>query len=102
MTKKAPLVEVACPCCHATLKIDAQLSAVISHQPPPKPPSSVDLDDTARMLREQEASREEKFRRSVESEKNKQDLFDRLFEENLKKAKEAPPGEKPIRDFDLD
>lgn len=102
MSKKAPLVEVTCPCCHATLKIDAQLAAVISHEPPPKAPSGVDLDDTARMLREQEANREDKFRKSVEAEKNKEDLFDRLFEENLKKAKEAPVGQKPIRDFDLD
>ncbi len=102
MTKKAPLVEVKCPCCQAALKIDAQLSAVISHEPPPKAPPGVDLDDTARMLREQEALREDKFRKSVEAEKNKEDLFDRLFEENLKKAKEAPAGQKPLRDFDLD
>lgn len=102
MAKKSPLVEVACPCCHSTLKIDPQLSAVISHEPPPKGAPGVDLDDTVRMLREQEDRREDKFRKSVEAEKNKEDLFERLFEENLKKAKEAPPGEKPIRDFDLD
>lgn len=102
MGKKSPLVEIACPCCHALLKIDPQLSAVIAHEPPPKAASDVDLDDTARMLREQETRREDKFRKSVEAEKNKEDLFDRLFEENLKKAKEAPAGEKPIRDFDLD
>jgi len=102
MAKKQPLVEVKCPCCHATLKIDAQLSAVISHEAPPRAAPDVDLGDTANILRQQEAVREDKFRKSVEAEKNKEDLFDRLFEENLKKAKEAPAGEKPIRDFDLD
>jgi hypothetical protein len=102
MAKRVPAVEVTCPCCQARLKVDTELAAVIAHEPPPKAPSSVDLDDTARMLREQETQREEKFRQSVEAEKKKEDLFDRLFEENLKKAKEAPPGQKPIRDFDLD
>ncbi len=95
-------MEVVCPCCKASLKIDPQLAAVISHEPPPKAAPGVDLDDTAKMLREQEEKREDKFRKSVEAEKNKEDLFDRLFEENLKKAKEAPAGQKPIRDFDLD
>ena len=102
MSKKSPLVEVTCPCCHAALKIDPQLAAVISHEPPPKAAPDVDLDDTAGILRQQEALREDKFRKSVEAEKNKEDLFERLFEENLKKAKEAPAGQKPIRDFDLD
>ncbi len=102
MAKKAPLVEVTCPCCKAALKIDPQLAAVISHEPPPKAAPDVNLDDTAGILRQQEATREDKFRKSIEAEKNKEDLFDRLFEENLKKAKEAPAGQKPLRDFDLD
>jgi hypothetical protein len=37
----------------------------------------------------------------VEYEKKKADVFDRLFEEGLKKAKDKPL-EKPIRDLDLD
>ena len=101
-SKPANPIEVACPCCHAKLKVDPQLAVVLSHEAPPKAAPDVDLDDTARMLREQELKREEKFRLSVEAEKKKEDVFERLFQENLKKAKEAPAGEKPIRDFDLD
>jgi len=101
-TKSSQTIEVACPCCHAKLKVDPQLAVVLSHEAPPKAAPDVDLDDTARMLREQELKREEKFRLSVEAEKKKEDVFERLFQENLKKAKEAPAGEKPIRDFDLD
>jgi len=101
-TKSSKTIEVACPCCHSKLKVDPQLAVVLSHEAPPKAAPDVDLDDTARMLREQELKREEKFRLSVEAEKKKEDVFERLFQENLKKAKEAPAGEKPIRDFDLD
>lgn len=102
MAKKPAAIAIVCPCCHATLKVDPELAVVLSHEAPPRAAPDVDLDDTARMLREQELKREEKFRLSVEAEKKKEDVFERLFQENLKKAKEAPAGEKPIRDFDLD
>ena len=98
---KPDTFEVDCPCCHAKLTIDRELGAVLSHVPPPKPPSSVDLDDTARLLREQAEAVEAKFRASVESERTKEDVLARKFAEGLKKAKDAPV-EKPLRDFDLD
>jgi hypothetical protein len=99
--KSAPSIQVTCPCCQAKLTLDPDLAVVLSHEAPPKAAPDVDLDDTARMLREQEQKREEKFKQSVEYEKKKADVFDRLFEEGLKKAKDKPL-EKPIRDLDLD
>ncbi|HLW83125.1 MAG TPA: hypothetical protein VKS20_13890 [Candidatus Acidoferrales bacterium] len=99
--KSTPPLEVACPCCQAKLTIDRELGVVLSHVPPPKGAPSVDLDDTARLLREQAARVEEKFRLSVEAERVKDDVLERKFAEGLKKAKDKPV-EKPIRDFDLD
>lgn len=93
--------EVSCPCCSAKLTIDRELGVVLSHVPPPKPPSSVDLDDTARLLRAHDEAVEAKFRASVEAEKSKEDVLARKFAEGLKKAKDGPV-EKPLRDFDLD
>jgi len=81
--------------------VDPQLAVVLSHIPPPKPPPSVDLDDTARLLREQAERVEAKFRESVEAEKNKEEVLARKFAESLKKAKDQPV-EKPLRDLDLD
>ena len=92
--------ETDCPCCRAKLTIDRGLGVVLSHVAPMRPPT-VDLDDTARLLREQAASVEAKFRASVEAEKSKEDVLARKFAEGLKKAKDGPI-EKPIRDFDLD
>ena len=93
-------LRLECPCCHATLNVDAALGVVLSHEAPVKPPS-VDFDDTARLLREQAERVEEKFRLSVEAEKMKEDVLARKFAEGLKKAKDQPV-EKPLRDFDLD
>lgn len=93
--------ELDCPCCRAKMTVDRALGAVLSHVPPPKPPSSVDLDDTARLLREQAEAVEAKFRASVEAEKSKEDVLARKFAEGLKKANDAPV-ERPFRHFDLD
>jgi|ERR1700730_577427 hypothetical protein len=98
---RAGAFEVDCPCCRAKLTVDRGLGVVLSHVPPPKGPPSVDLDDTARHLREQAEAVEAKFRASVEAEKTKEDVLARKFAEGLKKAKDAPI-EKPLRDFDLD
>jgi hypothetical protein len=92
--------EVPCPCCGATLVIDGVLGVVLSHVAPIRPPS-VDLDDTAQLLRNQADAVEAKFRASVEAERTKEDVLARKFAEGLKKAKDAPV-EKPLRDFDLD
>ena len=99
--KPVETFDLDCPCCRAKLTVDRQLGAVLSHVPPPKAPPSVDLDDTARLLRQQAEAVEAKFRASVEAEKSKEDVLARKFAEGLKKAKDAPV-EKPVRDFDFD
>jgi hypothetical protein len=99
--KPADSFDVDCPCCRAKLTLDRDLGAVLSHVPPPKAPPSVDLDDTASLLRAQSDAVEAKFRASIEAEKTKEDVLARKFAEGLKKAKDGPI-EKPLRDFDLD
>jgi hypothetical protein len=98
--RSADTFEVACPCCQSKLVIDRTLGVVLSHTTPVRPPS-IDLDNTARHLREHDDAVERKFRASVEAEKSKEDVLARKFAEGLKKAKDGPI-EKPIRDFDLD
>jgi hypothetical protein len=98
--KPSDVFEVECPYCHGKLIIDRQLGVVLSHVASVRPPS-IDLDDTARLLRDQADAVEAKFRASVEAERNKEDVLSRKFAEGLKKAKDTPI-EKPLRDFDLD
>jgi hypothetical protein len=101
MTKKASdTFEIDCPCCHAKMVVDRHLGVVLGHVAPVRA-SSVDFDDTARLLREQAEAVEAKFRASVEAERTKEDVLARKFAEGLKKAKDGPV-EKPMRDFDLD
>jgi hypothetical protein len=94
--------DVACPCCHARLRVDADLRAVISHQSPPKQPQISDLAEAAQALRDKESHREEQFQNSVQAERKRVRLLERKFEEAFRKAKDEPSGPPPPRDIDLD
>jgi hypothetical protein len=95
--------EVECPCCKATLVIDAKLGAILSHEPPPQSRAHLELDlgAAARHLQDQAAQRDDVFRRLGESQKSHADVLARKFEEQFNKVKDQPI-EKPQRDIDLD
>lgn len=92
--------EIACPCCSATLVVDANLHRVIRHSEPPSA-DRPELDDAQRILSEQAARREALFQKSVSDERNRGDALAKRFEEALRQAREEPIT-KPTRDFDLD
>jgi hypothetical protein len=102
VAKRNNAFEVTCPDCGAVLKIDSETRAILSHTPAPRKRTFEDFETAARAMREQDERKESIFRQSVEAEKNKQQLFDKKFEEALRKAKETPSEGKPLRDFDLD
>ena len=94
-------VEVVCPCCGATLTVDAELGKVLFHQPPPKEEKGPDLDFAAQLLKKEADRREALFRQSADEEKMKSELLDRKFKEAFEKTKDQPTT-RPVRDFDLD
>jgi hypothetical protein len=94
--------EVGCPCCGASLKVDADTKAVISHVAPVKPKTFSDFEAAAKAMREQEGRKESLFRQAVDAEKNKASLLEKKFQDAVKKAKESPDEKPKIRDFDLD
>lgn len=95
-------LEVACPDCGATLKIDLKTRTVIGHTPAPRKRTFEDFETAARAMREQDQRKESLFRQSVDAEKNRNDVLEKKFAEALKRAKETPDAGKPLRDFDLD
>jgi hypothetical protein len=94
--------EVMCPDCGGMLKIDPVTRSVISHTSAPRKKTFEDLGAAARALREQDARRDSLFAQSVQAEKNKDDLMAKKFAEAVKKAKESPVMDRPLRDFDLE
>ena len=100
MAKLKSELEVACPCCHASLMIDTNLGRVVSHREPERG-DKPELTEAARILAAEAARREALFEQSVEAEKGRGDALDRRFEEALRRAK-GEPVTRPTRDFDLD
>ncbi len=100
--KSSNAFDVTCPDCGAILKIDPETRAILAHTPAPRKRTFEDFETAARAMHERDERKENIFRQSVEAEKNKQQLFDKKFEEALRKAKETPDEGKPLREFDLD
>jgi hypothetical protein len=99
---KSDLVEVKCPCCDATLHIDAQLKSVIRHEEAKKRPVIEDMAEAVQKLKGEEARRAEAFDKSFEQHRNSQQVLARKFDELLRQAKDnpdTPPAKKPF-DFD--
>jgi hypothetical protein len=93
--------EVVCPCCGATLTVDAELGKVLFHQAPPKPETGPDLNLASELLKKEADRREALFRQSADEQKIQSELLDRKFKEAFEKTKDQPT-ERPVRDFDLD
>lgn len=89
------LIEVQCPCCEATLRIDAVTRAVITHQAKEKPAPVEDLSAAVRRIKEEEARRGDKFQKHVEDQRNHQAILNRKFDELFKQAKEDPDSLQP-------
>ena len=94
-------LEVLCPCCGATLTVDAEFGKVLFHQAPPKQDKGPDLDAAAQLLKKEAERREAIFRQSADDQKIQSELLDRKFKEAFEKTKDQPTN-RPVRDFDLD
>lgn len=93
--------EIVCPCCQAKLRVDPELQAVLSFEPPPEERRIKNLSDGVKGLKDEAAQRQARFEESLKAEKQKKNLLDKKFQEALKKAKDEPIT-KPMRDIDLD
>ncbi len=96
------LIELECPCCRATLRIDPVTRAVISHVEKERPRPVEDLNTAVQKLKGESARRDELFNKQMAEQRSHQQVLDRKFEELLKQAKEAPDLTPRQKDIDLD
>jgi|SRR5688572_25752222 hypothetical protein len=101
MDKPMSTIVVTCPCCDATLTIDAALAAVLDYKAAARPQMTVDLKDAVKFVKEEANRRDEKYQKIAEAEKNRSKVLEAKFQELFKKAKEEPIT-KPLKDIDLD
>jgi uncharacterized Zn finger protein (UPF0148 family) len=75
---------VICPCCEATLNIDAQTGAIISHEEKARPVAS--FDEMLKGLDKQKQQREQIFTQELGSLKDRERLLEEKFREAMKRA----------------
>ncbi|MCC6591171.1 MAG: hypothetical protein IT168_31085 [Bryobacterales bacterium] len=102
MAKRPSLIEVSCPCCEATLRIDPETGAVITSKAKEKPAPIEDLNLAVSKLKEEAAKRDERFQKSMQDEKNRAQILSKKFDELFKQAKSDPDVKPPHKDIDWD
>jgi len=90
---------IICPCCEATLTIDAQTGAVLAHEEKKKILGS--FEDLKGELTKQKELRDQLFSQEMSSMKDRERLLDEKFKEAMKRADEVKdtPYKNPL---DLD
>ena len=90
---------VICPCCEATLTIDAETGAMLAHEEKKKTLGS--FEDLKGELGKQKELREQLFAQEMSSVKDRERLLEEKFQEALKKADTS--SDKPFYNpLDLD
>ncbi len=92
-------LDITCPCCQATLRVDAETGAVVWVEERKGP--AHDLDELVSRVRSAKGTLEEKFARSMSQARNQKQILDKKFEEARRRA-EADPNKKPLNPFDLE
>ena len=90
---------IICPCCEATLAIDAQTGALISHEEKTKPLAS--FDEMVKGLDKQKQVREQIFAQELSSMKDRDRILEEKFQEAKRRAEKD--RDKPfINPMDID
>lgn len=84
-------ISVECPCCKATLVIDPETGAILSHQEYKK--EKLSLDDFMSQQKNRAAELDAKFEAAKEKEKHKLEVIEKKFQaaKENKDLKDPPP-----------
>lgn len=90
---------IICPCCEATLTVDAETGALLSHEMKAKTVAS--FDEMVKGLDKQKQMREQIFAQELSSMKSRDRILEEKFQEAMKRAEKDK--DKPYRNpMDID
>lgn len=84
---------ILCPCCDATLVIDRETGAIISHAEKTKPVAS--FDEMAKTMERQREQRDRIFDQEIGSLKSRERILEEKFRDAMKRA--GDDKDKPFR-----
>ncbi|MBI3682042.1 MAG: hypothetical protein HY235_16790 [Acidobacteria bacterium] len=101
MGKPTNHLDVECPCCQATLRVDPQTGAVLTYKAKDKPATFEDFGAAVKSYQGEAGRREQAFQKSMAEHKVHKEVLAKKFDELFKEAKEKPDEPPPLRDVDL-
>jgi hypothetical protein len=90
---------IICPCCEATLTVDAETGALLSHEEKSKPLAS--FDEMVKGLDKQKQVREQIFAQELSSMKDRDRILEEKFQEAMKRA-DKEKGKPYLNPLDID
>lgn len=96
------MLKIRCPGCGATLRVDGETGAVLSHERAERKPAAVDLSQAGQQLRRQESERNRRYEDAVSQHRQRDQILGQKFDEALRRAREHPDEPRQPRDIDLD
>lgn len=94
--------DVDCPCCRASLVVDAESKTVLSYTPGQPKSKPTDLFQEVDRIKATEQTRDKRFEKQLDVHRRQGAAMERRFDGLLKKAKDAGPIKPGLRDIDLD
>ncbi len=92
---------IICPCCEATIIVDAHTGAILSHEEKAKPLAS--FEEMAKGMDKQKQTRDQIFAQELSSMKDRGRLLEEKFYEAMKRAEKDKDKGKPYRSpLDMD
>ncbi len=95
-------LNITCPCCNSSLKIDVEAGVVFEHTPPIRATEKVDFDSRLKQLEHEKERAADRMAEEMRRERDKGRLMKDKFRELLDDAKKNDDGSRPIKDIDLD
>lgn len=100
MNQENVKLTVVCPCCEATMVVDRQTGAILSHQEKQKKLGS--FDDMLKGLDKQKEARENLFSQELNAQKERSRLLDEKFREAVKRVDDKDDDKPFINPLELD
>jgi len=95
-------LNISCPHCGSTIRIDTEAEVVVSHEPPVHQREKTDFDARLEQLGREKARAADRMAEAMRREKDKSRLMDDRFKELFDETKKTDDGKRPIKDIDLD
>src|ERR1700730_5690688 len=91
---------IICPCCEATLTIDAETGSMIAHEEKSRPLAS--FDEMVKGLDKQKQVREQIFAQELNSMKDRDRILEEKFQEAVKRAEKEKDNKPYLNPLDMD